>query len=218
METKARTKKPWFNQMSALIRWVHIYLSLFGFAVILFFSVTGITLNHPTWFGGEAERTEQLTGEMQTAWLADPMASTRPVEETPSEFEIKDKLAVVEFLRQKHKLSGAVSEFRIDETECIVAFKGPGFSADAFIARDSGKYELSVARMGMVALVNDLHKGRDSGTAWSWLIDVSAVLMAISSVTGLLLICFIRRKRFTGLVVAFAGFLITLGWFIWLVP
>lgn len=218
METKARTRKPWFNQFSALIRWVHIYLSLFGFAVILFFSLTGITLNHPTWFGGEAERTEQFAGEMQTAWLTEVGAAPQTGDESSGEFAIKDKLAVVEFLRQKYKLSGAVSEFRIDEAECLVAFKGPGFSADAFIQRKTGKYDLSVSRMGLVALINDLHKGRDSGAAWGWLIDVSALLMAISSVTGLLLICFIRRKRMIGLLVALAGCLLTLVWFFWLVP
>ena len=29
------------------MRWLHIYLSMFGLAAVLFFSVTGITLNHP---------------------------------------------------------------------------------------------------------------------------------------------------------------------------
>ena len=38
------------------MRWLHIYLSMFSLAVVLFFSVTGITLNHPDWFFGGAER------------------------------------------------------------------------------------------------------------------------------------------------------------------
>ncbi len=32
---------------AAVMRWLHIYVSLFGLAAVLFFSVTGLTLNHP---------------------------------------------------------------------------------------------------------------------------------------------------------------------------
>ena len=32
------------------MRWLHVYLSMISLAVVLFFSVTGITLNHPDWF------------------------------------------------------------------------------------------------------------------------------------------------------------------------
>ena len=41
-------------------RWLHIYTSMFGLAAILFFSVTGLTLNHPDWFF--TERVTQSTG------------------------------------------------------------------------------------------------------------------------------------------------------------
>ena len=30
--------------------WLHIYVSMLGLAAVLFFSVTGLTLNHPDWF------------------------------------------------------------------------------------------------------------------------------------------------------------------------
>ncbi len=59
--------------------------------------------------------------------------------------------------------------------------------------------------MGLVAVLNDLHKGRDTGKAWARVIDVSAVLMVLVSLTGLLLIFFLAKKRFSGLLVAVAG-------------
>ncbi len=34
-------------RFAKLVRWLHIYLSMFGLAAVLFFSATGITLNHP---------------------------------------------------------------------------------------------------------------------------------------------------------------------------
>ena len=52
--------------------------------------------------------------------------------------------------------------FRIEDTDCSVAFKGPGYSADVLIVRATGRYELTESRMGLFAVLNDLHKGRDS--------------------------------------------------------
>ena len=38
--------------------------------------------------------------------------------------------------------------------------------------------------MGFFAVLNDLHKGRDTGSAWARVIDLSAVLMTLVSLTG----------------------------------
>ena len=97
-------------------------LSMFGFVTILFFSVTGITLNHPTWFGLDAERVDDVSGELDRDWLA-------------GSDDRVDRLAIAEHLRSRHGLRGAVTEFRLDDVECFVSFKGPGYAADAFIDR-----------------------------------------------------------------------------------
>lgn len=190
-----------------MIRWLHIYLSMFGFTALVFFAITGITLNHAAWFGLEGEHVRDVTGNLDIKLLS-PGGEEATV----------DKLMIVETLRSEHGLSGSVAEFRTDETECFVSFKGPGFAADAFITRESGKYQLSIARHGVVAIMNDLHKGRDSGTAWSVLIDVSAILMTISSVTGMLLLIYLRRIRFSGFMTAIAGTIALIAVYKWLVP
>ncbi len=70
--------------------------------------------------------------------------------------------------------------------------------------------------MGLMALMNDLHKGRDSGTAWSWVIDISALLMVFVSVTGFILIFYLRRKRMSGVLTAVAGtVLLGLVYYFW---
>ena len=87
------------------------------------------------------------------------------------------KLEVVEDLRKAHGIRGALTDFRVDDAECMVTFKGPGYAADAFIDRDSGQYTLTQSFHGFIAMLNDLHKGRDTGLAWSVLIDVSAIVL-----------------------------------------
>jgi len=116
-----------------------------------------------------------------------------------------DRLAIAEFFRRTHGVTGLVDDFRTDETECSVAFMGPAFSADATVNRKTGAYELSVTREGWVALVNDLHKGRHTGNGWTWLVDLSAVVLTLVAATGPWLLFYVRRRRASGLWTGVAG-------------
>jgi hypothetical protein len=186
------------------MRWVHIYLSMLSMAALLFFAVTGITLNHPAWFFGGTGRTVQVQGQLKTEWLNLPAAQP-DAEGRPDAARSVAKLEVVEHLRKTHGIRGALAEFRADERECMVTFKGPGYAADAFIDRATGRYDLTETAHGFVAIINDLHKGRDTGKTWSVLIDASAILMTFVSLTGLVLLFYIKRRRISGLLTALVG-------------
>jgi len=183
------------RRIAKFSRWLHIYLSMVSFVVVLFFSVTGVTLNHTDIFQGKTYTTEEK-GKITVAWVN--------VKDT---LEVA-KLSIVEYLRNTNKVKGAVSDFRIDETQVSVTFKGPGYQADAFVNRETGEYELSKTQTGFVGFMNDLHKGRDTGKAWLWVIDVSAIFLIMVSLSGLMLLLFIKRKRITGLLLLAAGGLI----------
>lgn len=195
----ARRVPKWKRQLASLSRWLHIYLSMVSFGVLFFFAVTGLTLNHPDWFG-DAQRTVQVKGTLDPAWVKG----------------VVSKLDVVEHLRKVHHVSGALSDFRVEEGQCAVSFKGPAYTADIFIDRANGSYDLTETRMGLVALMNDLHKGRDSGTAWSFVIDVSAVLMTLVSISGLILIFYLQKRLLSGLLTLAGGALASwLAYMIW---
>lgn len=87
-----------------------------------------------------------------------------------------------------------------------------------FIQRETGAYEITEMQMGLTALINDLHKGRDTGPVWSVVIDVSAILMSVVSLSGLALIWFVRRRRVSGLVWAGVGALISVVAYLRWVP
>ena len=168
-------------------RWLHIYLSMFSFVIVLFFSVTGLTLNHLDWFP-EKEVLNELDGRLNPAWVN--AADTAQVK----------KLEIVEFLRVSHQVKGQLNDFRIDELECSISFQGPGYTADVFVDRTKGSYHLSERSLGVIAWANDLHKGRDTGQGWKWVIDFSAIFMTVISITGLILLLFIKKKRANGLL------------------
>ena len=70
----------------------------------------------------------------------------------------------------------------------------------------------------LVAVMNDLHKGRDSGSTWSWVIDISAVLMTLVSATGLVLLLYLKRRRLSGLVTGVVGTIIIVLIYLFAVP
>jgi len=168
---------------------------MFSFAIIFFFAVTGLTLNHAEKFGNEVQ-TVQGKGKLNVKWV-----NTRDTLSVA-------KLEIVEWLRKEHKLKGALSDFRIDDAQCGVSFKGPGYAADIFINRSTGEYDISQTSAGFVGVLNDLHKGRDAGPVWSVIIDVSAILMTLVSLTGMVLLLYLKKKRVSGLLLAAMGLMI----------
>jgi uncharacterized protein len=181
----------WKRRLAKYSRWLHIYGSMTSFVIVFFFAVTGWTLNHPDLLTGRERRTT-ATGTLEARWTNTGAAEVA-------------KLEIVEALRNAHHVGGALSDFRIDDDQLSVAFKGPGYSADAVVDRRTGKYELSESRLGLVAIANDLHKGRDTGGVWKAVIDVSAGLLTFISLTGLLLLYFIHKHRIPGFILLLGG-------------
>lgn len=199
-EQTPRRRKSWYTASAKLTRWLHTYLSMISFATLLFFAATGLTLNHPTWFGADEVVIRDEEGSFPTSQVADEI----------------NKLEIAEQLRETHHLKGKVAEFEVSEFDCMVTFKSPGYAADVFIDRETGKYTISETSSGLIAIMNDLHKGRDSGAEWSWVIDISAIMMVLVSVTGLVLLLFLKRQRNAGLVVTVVGtILLIAAWMLW---
>ena len=185
----------WKRRIAMLARWLHIYLSMVSFAIVFFFAVTGLTLNHADKFGNQ-QRVDQEKGKVKLSWV-----------KTPDTLKIA-KLEIVEYLRKNNYIRAALSDFRIDDSQIGISFKGPGYAADVFINRETGDYDLTKTSAGFVGIINDLHKGRDTGSGWSVFIDVSAILLTLVSLSGMLLLLFIKRKRLSGIIIAILGFLI----------
>jgi hypothetical protein len=182
------------------LRWTHVYTSMISLIIVMFFGITGITLNHPDWtFGTEAQATTD-TGILPVDAITD------------GEVEF---LVVSEFVRNTHGVKGHVTNFGTDGAEGTISFKNPGYGAEIFFNIDSGTYSLSQNSQGWVTAMNDLHKGRDSNTAWRWVIDVSGGLLVLISVTGLGIQFFLRKRRLSALSLSIIGAVLSAA-FIWI--
>jgi uncharacterized protein len=191
------------REIAEWTRWLHIYLSMFSFAILFFFALTGLTLNHTEWFADQ-QKSKTEKGSVDISWV------------NAADTHLVRKMEIVEYLRKEHRLKGALSDFIIDENQLTISFSGPAYSADVFVERETGSYDITIAQSGFFGLINDLHKGRDSGKGWSVLIDLSAILMILVSLTGIGMMFFLKKKRVAGFLIALIGLVLSyLCYLIW---
>jgi hypothetical protein len=169
-------------------RWLHVYTSMISLVVVLFFGVTGLTLNHPTWNIGGGPTTRLASGTLPAGFATNGTV---------------DLLAVSEFVRAEHGVHGAVEVYGATATDGGVSYKAPGYAADLVFDVGTGAYQLTVEEQGLLGKLNDLHKGRDAASGWNWLIDVAAVFLVVVAITGLGIQVFQRKRRRRAL--SFAG-------------
>lgn len=188
-------------RVARVARTLHIYLTMLAFLMMLFFAVTGFVLNHEDSFTQWGSSHRDVHGTIAVASLAGP-----------------DRLQVVEALRSSFGAVGAVSTFDVDTSAIHVEMKGPGRQVDAEINRRTGETNVSIEMKGIAVRLDDLHRGKDSGRAWSLIIDASALLLLIGSLTGIIMWFTLPRRRKLGVLSLATGTAICIAIYIVWVP
>ena len=168
---------------------IHIYVSMAGFTLVLLFAVTGLTLNHQD-FGLSARETTKKTVEVPSTLLQSPNQS-----------------ALSKHFVESIGIRSPLTDYREDESEIQMTFAAPGRRCVVTIDRASGTADVDIETRGTLGRLDDLHKGWDSGRAWYWVIDVTAILLTISSLTGMITLFSLRARRRSGFIVGGIGIL-----------
>jgi hypothetical protein len=189
------------RRLLSVSRTLHIYFTMLACLLLLFFGSTGFMLNHTDWFGLEALRTRTREGTLARAILV-PL----------------DRLAVVENLRSDFGAVGAVDSFEAEQENLRIVFRRPGWRAEAVVRLGDGHVELTSEERGTAALLTDLHKGASAGSGWKWVIDGTAGLLVLGSLTGLILWISLPRRRALGILALSVGLLSSAATYWLLVP
>jgi hypothetical protein len=166
----------WLKQLHQW-HWVSAALCLIG---MLLFAATGITLNH----AGQIEAAPRVT--TRTATLPATLLAALP----PPAGDEKRPLppALSTWIGAELSVSAAGREAEWSATEIYLPLPRPGGDAWLSIDRTSGEVTHDVTTRGWISYLNDLHKGRHTGLAWSWFIDIFAVACLVFCGTGLFLL------------------------------
>ena len=162
--------------------WISSAVCLIG---MLLFTITGITLNH----AASIEASPQVSTVERTlpAPLRDsllPLAAAAA--DAPSPAALPE--AVRRWIASEFSVDTRGREIEWAPDEVYVALPRPGGDAWLRIGLPDGEVIQEVTTRGWISWLNDLHKGRHTGTAWVWFIDVFAVACLLFAVTGLLIL------------------------------
>jgi len=181
-QRKRRWRGWWLKQLHSW-HWISAALSLVG---MLLFAVTGLTLNHAATIGATPVVTEQA------AILPAPL---RPLLSRSQAPDARLPSPVAAAVAAATGLDPAGRAVEWSDTDAYVALPRPGGDAWVSIDRATGRITAETTDRGWISYLNDLHKGRNAGTAWFWFIDVFAVACIVFTLTGLLLLQLHARHR-----------------------
>ncbi|MGK5024160.1 PepSY-associated TM helix domain-containing protein [Janthinobacterium sp. RB2R34] len=176
----------WLKQLHQW-HWISSALCLLG---MFLFAITGITLNHasqiearPVVSRQKAQLPAPLVTEL-TTFAAKHDGANAPM-----------PAAAERWLNQQWSLNagGRPAEWSLDE----VYLPLPKAGGDAWvrIGLEDGAAEYELTDRGWISWLNDVHKGRNTGVAWIWFIDIFAGLCIVFCLTGLLILKFHAANR-----------------------
>ena len=70
---------------------------------------------------------------------------------------------------------------------------------------------IALVNRQLAAIIQDLHRGKNSGLAWRWVIDLSAWLVLALSLIGYVLFFSLRFRLKTSLVLTAASLAVLIG-------
>jgi hypothetical protein len=129
-----------------------------------------------------------------------------------------DQIAVERYLREKLGIRSPSTDYHDDADQIQVTYAIPGGRTIVTINRKDGTAEVEKETRGLMGKLGDLHKGFDTGRVWYWIIDAAALLIIISSLTGIITLLALRARRRIGFTIGAIGVLTLLLIYVLWVP
>ncbi|MCO5977463.1 PepSY-associated TM helix domain-containing protein [Ideonella oryzae] len=161
--------------------WISSALCLIG---MLGFAITGFTLNH----AADIEAQPVLT-RWQATLPAPVLAAVQAAQPAREGGDAPMPAALRQWVAESHGLrlpAGLAPEWSAEEF--YLALPRPGGDAWLRVDLSSGESEFEDSDRGLLALLNDLHKGRHTGAVWRAFLDVFAAGCLVFCITGLLIL------------------------------
>jgi len=163
--------------------WVSSALCLIG---MILFSVTGLTLNNASLIDGKPKVTSLR------ATIDDALRARLEQQSTEVRRTAKGKAVLPAdlqtWVRTTWQLDTGTGEAEWSDDEIYLSLPRPGGDAWLRLALSDGEIEYERTDRGWISYLNDLHKGRHTGAAWRWFIDVFAAAALVFSITGLFIL------------------------------
>ncbi|KAF1042280.1 MAG: hypothetical protein GAK35_02810 [Herbaspirillum frisingense] len=161
---------------------------------MLAFAATGLTLNH----AAQIEARPQVShrdAQLPPALLAPLRKQADAADGKPGAGKEPLPEAVRAWIAQQLSVTVGAQAAEWSADEVYVSLPRPGGDAWLRVELEDGKVEYEKTDRGWISYFNDLHKGRNTGAAWSWFIDIFAAACLVFCITGLFLLQMHAGKR-----------------------
>ncbi|MDM0113177.1 PepSY-associated TM helix domain-containing protein [Variovorax sp. J22R133] len=179
--TDPRRRAYWLKTLHEW-HWVSSAICLIG---MVLFSVTGFTLNHASQIEAKARvvsHTDTIDRDMldRLEQLLPAAKARKGRAELPPELQ--------SWVDKKWDIATTGREAEWSDDEVYLSLPRPGGDAWLRVNLATGEIEYERTDRGWISYLNDLHKGRNAGAAWSWFIDIFAAATLVFAVTGLFIL------------------------------
>ncbi|MEO0551498.1 MAG: PepSY-associated TM helix domain-containing protein [Pseudomonadota bacterium] len=187
-------------------RMLHGYLSAAAFLLLMFFAASGLLLNHPSWFGADRQDAEPIIVALDFDALQSAQSS-----ETPER-------AFEELVRNATRVQGQLKDASISDSDAMLRFAGVKGGTDIFIDFELAEAEIETSKANLTSIIHDLHRGKDAGKVWKFMIDITAILILAMSVIGLILFFSLRFRLGNAIRIMGATMALFIALFVFFVP
>lgn len=156
---------------------------------MVLFAITGITLNHAAQIKASPQ-----TSQREMTLTSDAIERLSDLGEEVAEDTALPALARRE-IRQNIGVRLGNEPTEWTSVDVYIPLPRPGGDAWLSIDRATGEVFFEETSRGAVSYLNDLHKGRNTGTAWSWFLDIFAVATVVFCLSGLWLLQIHSKRR-----------------------
>ncbi|MCH6256499.1 PepSY-associated TM helix domain-containing protein [Puniceicoccaceae bacterium K14] len=199
MSKKKKSKAFWTKQFY-LWHWVSSAICLVS---MILFAFTGITLNHAGSIKAKPQTTEKQESlppnlqEILAFQEGDELDQKKPL-----------PIEVRTWLHDVFGVDLGGRSYEWSEFDIYVDLPRPGGDAWMSLDRETGDVIYEVTNRGFISYINDLHKGRNTGSEWVLFMDIFSVACIIFCLTGLALLWVHARRRPSTWPIVAAGFII----------
>lgn len=162
-------------------RYIHAWLSAFAFVLLMFFAATGLLLNNPSWFSRDIpEQHHQFK-------LSKAQAQQIAASQNPS-------AVVLQLLQAQHTVVGRLQSSEVIDGDVMLRLESPAGQSDVVYSPTTLQIEINQKPASTVSLLSELHRGKNTSVAWSWLIDISAIIILLLSIAGFILFLSLKGR------------------------
>lgn len=176
---------------------------MFVLLILLFFTFTGVTLNH-----GDLFVKSNVEAKSEIIKIPHSFFSSK------KNIENLDEDKLLEYISDHSDVHGVASDLqvytqykneKILEGDISINYKSPGYDAVVYIDLKTETAEIEMTDYGFIAKLNDLHKGRNTGIFWKLFIDMIIVLITILVLAGVCLLIPKNKVMNNALKMTFLG-------------